>query len=328
MMKTVSIIIPCRNEEMTIGHVLDALYVQQYPRNLLEVVICDGLSTDGTLEKIAQFQANHKDLEICVIPNPQQQIPGALNLAIKKARGEIILRMDAHSLPREDYIALCVSDLEAGKGENVGGRWEIIPRANTWIARGIARAAAHPLGVGNARYRISGLAGAVDTVPFGCYYKSLFDRIGLFDENLLTNEDYEFNTRIRRHGGVIWFNPEIVCQYFSQATLAGLARQYWRYGFWKTKMARKYPTSLKPRQLMPPLFVGGMFLMLLAGLVYHPLLIWFIALFLAYLSIIITASVPVAIKNRDFSLVISVPLAIMTMHGAWGTGFIISHFVD
>jgi succinoglycan biosynthesis protein ExoA len=327
-MNTVSIIIPCRNEEMTIGNVLQALYIQHYPRNLMEVIICDGLSTDGTLEKVRLFQADHKDLEINVIPNPQQQIPGALNLAIKAAKGEIILRMDAHSLPREDYLALCVRDLMAGKGDNVGGRWEIIPRTNTWIARGISRAAAHPLGVGNARYRISGQAGAVDTVPFGCFYRSLFDRIGLFDESLLTNEDYELNTRIRMQGGVIWFNPEIVCQYYSQPTLPGLARQYWRYGFWKAKMAQKFPTSLKLRQLMPPLFVLGMFLLLLAGLFYHPILIGLLALFLAYLSIIIGASVPVAIKNRDPSLIISVPLAILTMHITWGTGFIISQFAD
>ncbi len=232
--------------------------------------------------------------------------------------------MDGHSLPREDYVALCVKDLVEKKGDNVGGQWDIIPGADTWIARGISAAAAHPLGVGNVRYRISGEAGPVDTVPFGCYFRTLFERIGMFDETLLTNEDYELNTRIRKQGGVIWFDPDIVCQYYSRPTLFELARQYWRYGFWKAKMIKKYPTSLKPRQILPPLFVAGLLSLLLAGLFYNPLLTGLSVVFLLYLSIIILASVPEVRKRKDVFLFVSMPLAILTMHITWGTGFIFS----
>jgi glycosyltransferase involved in cell wall biosynthesis len=320
-MKTVSIIIPCRNEEDTICSVLQAVYGQQYQRDLLEVIIADGLSTDNTLEKIEQFKQDHTDLTIRVISNQKTQIPAALNLAIKSAKNEVILRMDAHSIPREDYIALCVRDLEAGKGDNVGGRWEIIPRIDSWMARGISRAAAHPLGAGNARYRTSGEEGPVDTVPFGCYQRVLFERIGLFDETLLTNEDYELNERIRRSGGVVWFDPEIVCRYYSQPTLKGLTQQYWRYGFWKARMARKYPASLKLRQLMPPLFVIGLLFLLFLSLFQPIFLTGFVSVFLLYLSIIIGASFPVAIRQNEFALICSVPLAILTMHVTWGAGF-------
>ncbi len=323
-MNTVSIIIPCLNEEKTIGNVLQAVYDQKYPRRAIEVIIADGISKDSTLKRIEEFNRKHKDLTVKIISNPLKQIPIALNLAIRAARGEIIIRMDGHSLPREDYVALCVKDLVEKKGDNVGGQWDIIPGADTWIARGISAAAAHPLGVGNVRYRISGEAGPVDTVPFGCYFRTLFERIGMFDETLLTNEDYELNTRIRKQGGVIWFDPDIVCQYYSRPTLFELARQYWRYGFWKAKMIKKYPTSLKPRQILPPLFVAGLLSLLLAGLFYNPLLTGLSVVFLLYLSIIILASVPEVRKRKDVFLFVSMPLAILTMHITWGTGFIFS----
>lgn len=325
-MNTVSIIIPCLNEEKTINTVLQAVYDQSYLRTSLEVIIADGGSVDGTLERIRQFHDAHPDLPVKVISNPQKQIPIALNLAIHAATGEIIIRMDAHSLPQEDYVAICVKDLLDKKGDNIGGRWDIIPGANTWEARGIAAAAAHPLGVGNVRYRISGEAGPVDTVPFGCYYRSLFDRIGMFDETLSTNEDYELNTRIRKQGGIIWFDPNIVCRYFSRPTLADLARQYWRYGFWKAKMVKKYPTSMKLRQMLPPIFVAGMFILLVTGLFSPLFLTGLLGVFLLYLGIIVIASVPEARKRNDRNLAMSLPLAIMTMHITWGAGFIVSLF--
>jgi succinoglycan biosynthesis protein ExoA len=320
----ISIIIPCLNEEETIESVLQAIYQQKFPRESLEVVLADGGSTDGTLAKIEDFRYSHPDLTITLINNPLRHIPAALNRAIKVARGEIIIRMDAHSLPRPDYVQRCAQALIDGKGENVGGKWEILPGVNTWIARGIALAAAHPLGVGDARYRISGQAGSVDTVPFGCYYRSLFDRIGFFDETLLTNEDYELNTRIRFNKGIIWFDPEIICQYFARSTLKDLATQYWRYGFWKAKMVKRYPTTIKLRQALPPLFVVLLIGLLGLSFFIKPFLYLFLSVFFLYVSIIILASIPAAKKGKEAALVISIPLAIMTMHFTWGTGFLAS----
>jgi len=325
-MTTVSIIIPCLNEVKTIHNVLQAIHDQLFPRELLEIVIADGGSLDGTLGLIKHFCTDHPDQVVRVISNPMKQIPVGLNLAIRAANGDVILRMDAHSLPEPDYVSLCVKDLLDKKGDNVGGRWNIIPGADTWIGRGISAAAAHPLGVGNVRYRVSGEAGPVDTVPFGCYFRSLFDRIGLFDETLLTNEDYELNTRIRQQGGIVWFNPAISCRYFSRPDLVELARQYWRYGFWKARMVKRYPKSIKPRQLLPPLFVSSLFVLLLIGLVFHPFLTGLLAVFLLYLGIIVIASFPEARKRNDLSLAFSMPMAIITMHITWGTGFIISLF--
>lgn len=323
-MTRISVIIPCLNEEKTIERVLMAIYQQKYPREDLEVILADGGSTDLTLSIVDDFRKANPDLSINVIDNPLRHIPAALNRAIKAAKGEIVIRMDAHSLPRPDYIQRCSQGLMNGKGENVGGKWEILAGKNTWIARGIAAAAAHPIGVGDARYRISGQAGPVDTVPFGCYYRKLFDRIGFFDESLLTNEDYEFNTRIRKNNGIIWFDPEIICQYFARSSLKELADQYWRYGFWKAKMVKRYPTTIKPRQALPPLFVISLIGLLVIGIFYKPFLYLFLTVFLLYMGIIILASVPVAIKNKDTVLIAGFPLAIMTMHFTWGTGFLAS----
>jgi len=323
-MKTVTVIIPCRNEGKTISRVLRAIKEQDYPLEVLDVVIADGFSEDNTRESIERFHAENPDLFVQVVDNVKREIPTGLNLAIRAAKGEIIVRMDGHSLPQPDYVSRCVANLDAHKGDNVGGRWIIIPGEDTWIARGIAAAAAHPLGVGNVKYRISGEAGPVDTVPFGSYFRSLFDEVGYFDETLLTNEDYEFNTRIRHKGKIVWFDPAIACQYYSRPNLSSLAQQYWRYGFWKAKMVRRYPGSIKPRQLMPPMFVAGLVLMVLAGLVFAPIFFGLLAIFLLYMGIIVIASLPEAASRKDPFMILSIPLAIMTMHFTWGSGFLTS----
>ena len=199
---------PCYNEQETILLLLNAIYTQTIPHSDLEVIIADGLSTDQTRSRIAEFQHQHPDLELIIVDNPLRVIPSALNRAIEAARGEIIVRMDAHSVPAPDYIERCLADLQAGYGTSVGGVWKIMASRETWIARAIAVAAAHPLGVGDAFYRLGGTARSVDTVPFGAFQRDLVNQIGFFDESLLTNEDYEFNTRIRQAGGVIWLDPQ------------------------------------------------------------------------------------------------------------------------
>jgi glycosyltransferase involved in cell wall biosynthesis len=184
----VSIIVPCYNEEATIRHLLYAIFAQTYPLEQMEVVISDGLSTDNTINVIDVFQKEHTKLKIRVVQNQTRTIPSGLNQAIRESRGEIIIRLDAHSVPIPEYVERCVSAHQNKKGDNVGGVWEIRPGANTWIADSISFAASHPLGAGDAMYRLNAKAGAVDTVPFGSFYKSLIEKIGAFDETLLDNE--------------------------------------------------------------------------------------------------------------------------------------------
>ncbi len=300
---------------------LASIYQQTYPLEKLEVIIADGLSTDNTLWEINSFIEDFPDLRVSVVDNPQRIIPAGLNQAISAAAGEIIVRLDAHSIPAKDYIQRCVEALDNGFGDNVGGLWEIQPGGETWQARAIASAAAHPLGVGDARYRVGGLPQEVDTVPFGAFERSLIDRVGLFDETLLTNEDYEFNNRIRKAGGVIWFDPAIRSKYVARDSINSLARQYWRYGFWKSRMLRRFPGTFRWRQL-PPVFVISFPLLIILG-------IWFwwarwllILEILVYSIALLLVGFQQAVKRRDITLIFGVPLAVATMHFSWGTGFI------
>lgn len=319
---SVSIIIPCYNEEGTIVKLLEAIYAQTYPRATLEVVIADGLSTDATRARISAFSSSHPDLPICVVDNLKKVIPAGLNCALAKAQGEVILRLDAHSMPHPDYIERSVTDLEAGLGENVGGVWEILPGAQTWMAGSIAAAAAHPLGVGDALYRHAVKATEVDTVPFGAFKRELLAIVGLFDETLLTNEDYEFNTRIRNSGRRIWLDPAIRSMYFARPTLPALARQYARYGYWKWQMLRRYPSSLRWRQGLPPLFV----LSLLVGTILALFSSFFRTLLageiLLYALILFAAGCQAALQRKKPGFVIGIPLSIATMHITWGAGFL------
>ncbi len=318
----VSIVIPCFNEEKRIRALLGAIFAQTYPRELMDVTIADGHSTDRTREVIAQFQREHPNLKIKVIDNDSRTIPAGVNRAIAASRGDIILRLDGHSAPYPDYVEKSVAALEEGKGENVGGVWEICPGAETWVARSIAVAAAHPLGVGDALYRHAKQATVVDTVPFGAWKRSLVERIGGYDESLLSNEDYEFNARIRQNGGKIWLAPTIRSLYFARPTLAALARQYWRYGFWKFQMLKRYPGTLRWRQALPPLFVVSLLVGALLALAW-PVFGWLLAFeLMAYFGILGLAGLRSTIQRRGAFLLFGLPLAITIMHIAWGSGFL------
>lgn len=320
-MTCVSIIVPCYNEQETIRLLLEAIYAQTYPRQDLEVIVADGMSTDRTRQEIAAFQSSHPALPVRVVENPQRIIPAGLNVAVRAAQGEYIVRLDAHSTPAPDYVTRCIAALQTGAGDNVGGVWEIQPGGADWRASSIAAAASHPLGVGDARYRLGGSAQAVDTVPFGAFRRSLVDRVGWFDETLLTNEDYEFNARIRRAGGTVWMDPSIRSAYRARSSYLELARQYWRYGYWKARMLRRYPETFRWRQLAGVFVLSFAVLGLLA--IWFPWAGWLLALEVGvYLLGLFLAGAQVALRRREAALLVGVPLAIATMHFAWGSGFI------
>jgi glycosyltransferase involved in cell wall biosynthesis len=319
--QTVSIIVPCYNEQKTIRLLLASIYQQTYPKQKMEVIIADGLSTDNTRQEIQFFQQAHPDLTVRVVDNRQRIIPAGLNQALAAAESDIIVRLDAHSMPAEDYVQRCVEAIEAGLGDNVGGLWEIQPGGDTWQARSIACAASHPLGVGDARYRVGGRAQEVDTVPFGAFQRSLIARVGNFDESLLTNEDYEFNTRIRQSGGRIWYDPGIKSQYFARSDISSLARQYWRYGYWKARMLKRFPSAFRLRQL------AGVFVISIPVFTILGIWFWWARWLLAfeitfYLIALFLVGFQLAINRRDLTLFWGVPLAIATMHFSWGTAFI------
>jgi succinoglycan biosynthesis protein ExoA len=317
----VSIVIPCYNEERTIGFLLESIALQTFPVELMEVIIADGLSVDNTRKKIAEFKTDHPQLSIRVIDNTKKIIPAALNLAIRAACGEIIVRMDAHAVPAVDYVEKCVLALRSELGDNVGGVIDIKPGKSDWIGWSISIATSHRLGVGDAMYRRATTAGEADTVAFGAYYKKTVEEIGFYNEALMINEDYEFNARLRISGRRIWVDPEIRVTYFSRPTIAALAKQYFSYGFWKFKMLRRFPKTLRWRQALPPLFVLGLLMLLLLTIFWFPGLWFFFGTLVLYLAILLVSSINYAVSRKDASLLVGIPLAIITMHFSWGLGF-------
>lgn len=319
----ISIVVPCYNEQNTIRLLLDAILRQTVATDSMEVVLADGMSTDGTREIVAAFQREHSDLSVLVVDNPRRMIPAGLNCALERAQGEYIVRLDAHAVPNPDYVERCVAALDAGAGENVGGVWEIRPGRESLTAQAIAIAAAHPLGVGDAFYRFTTRAGLVDTVPFGAFRRATFEQIGRFDETLLTNEDYEWNARLRGQGGRVWLDPAIRSIYFARPSLNSLAAQYFRYGFWKLRMLLHYPATLRWRQALPPLFVLSLIVLALLAPWLRAARFLLAAEILLYLAALVMGTAREALRQKkDARLLAGVPAAIATMHLSWGAGFL------
>jgi glycosyltransferase involved in cell wall biosynthesis len=322
------VIVPCYNEERFIGKALVNL-AEQYSSEAYEIIVVDGMSNDRTREVVEEFQQSHPELSIRLLDNPQRKIPHALNRGIAAARGEIIARMDAHAAPSRGYIRRCVEVLSEGNAAVVGMPCRVRPGADTATARAIAIAVSHLFGIGDAKYRLGtdgdGLEQQeeVDTVAFACFSKSLWSELGGFDEKLLTNEDYDFNYRVRARGERVMLDRLAHCDYFARPTLAKLASQYLRYGAWKARMLRGRPRSLKLRQLVAPAFVASIALLAAAGF-RRSIAWWMLALeFGTYLMAALSFAYHATRKNRDRSAVLlMLPLAFFTIHFSWGTSFL------
>ena len=328
MVPSVSVFIPCYNESSIIESLLESLYQQSYPCSEMEVIIVDGMSTDDTRQKIRLFSDAHPDLSIRVIDNKERFIPHALNKGLKAAKGVFLIRMDAHSIPAKNYVALCVQALKEGRGDNVGGRWDIQPGNDSYAARSIAIAAGHPFGSGGANYRSGNDACLVDTVPFGAFTLEALKRNGFFNEKLLANEDYEWNTRLRSSGGKVWFDPAIRCQYFARKSFKALSKQYFNYGYWKVVMLRLYPKTIRLRQIIPPIFAFFLFfgtmLLIPCSLLGWSFLFWFIITVLIFYIFTLGLGTLLLCKDIPLILVPGVIIALTIMHLSWGGGFWLS----
>ena len=319
----VSIIVPCYNEENTIRLLLQAILEQDYSKEKLEVIIADALSEDHTLEQIKNFADKNPSLRINVVENYKRTIPAAINLAAEKSCGKYLIRLDAHSIPDKEYISTSVDLLEKEIAQNVGGIWDIRPGDNSCVAKAIARAASHPIGAGDASYRLSGKASFVDTVPFGAFSKNTFEKVGGFNEKLLSNEDYEFNVRIRKNGGKIWLDPRIRSQYFARKNFRELAHQYGRYGFWKYQMIRAYPDTIRWRQAVPPLFCLAIYFFGIISFFLPFARIIVASILTSYLLLLTIVAIIEALKKRDFCYIFLI-VAFAVMHLCWGNSFIFS----
>lgn len=251
---SVSVIIPCRNERDYIGRCLDTLLAWKLPKGGIEILAVDGMSTDGTRDILAKYEA--ADDRIRVLDNPGRIVPTALNIGIARSRGEFIVRIDAHAEYPSDYLLRCLDLLHSAGAVNAGGRVVTIPNGEGPWARAVASVTSHPFGVGGSAFRTAETPGFVDTVPFGTFRRSLFDKLGGFDERLTRNQDNEFNSRIIHSGGRIAFDPGIRVIYKNQASLRGLVRQAYHTGMWNVYTLRLHPHTFALRRFIPAGFVA------------------------------------------------------------------------
>jgi glycosyltransferase involved in cell wall biosynthesis len=316
----VSILIPCRNEREHITPCLDSILAGDFPLDDLEVLVIDGMSDDGTAEIVRTYAVIHQVVRL--ICNPQRIVSSALNIGIGAARGEIILRMDAHVEYPSNYVSGLVRWLEQTGADNVGGCCVTLPSSGTPMARAIAVGLSHRFGVGDALFRLGVTEPRrVDTVPFGCFRKTLFTRVGLFDEELVRNQDDEFNLRLIRAGGTVLLVPGIVSYYRARATLGRLARMFYQYGYFKPLVARKVGRVMTLRQLVPAGLVAGVVLSgLLAPWVQASRILFALAVG-SYLVAAVACSVSIGIRHG-----VGVTLALLrvfpTLHWSYGFGFL------
>ena len=306
---SVSVIIAAAAAKNSLPTALDALESQDYPGPIEVVVATGDLPTSRAAD-------GH---DVVIVDNPSGHTPAGLNLAAKASSGEILVRVDAHSSIPPDYIRRLVDALRVTKADNVGGRQ--VPIGTTFIEKAIAAAMSSRFGAGDARYRIGGEPGPADTVYLGAFPRSVFDRVGGYDERFLRNQDYELNHRIRESGGVVWFDPDIAVGYRPRASIAALGRQYFQYGRWKRLFARTH-RSLRPRQWAPPLLVIALGASLVGSIWWS----WLLALPILYVLELV--AIGLAALPREGSPAILMPVALAVMHISWGVGFLLGQRSD
>jgi succinoglycan biosynthesis protein ExoA len=311
----VSVVLPVRNEARFIRRCLDSVFAQDYPRDRIEVIVADGMSSDRTRELAAAFRGRRTAMR--VIDNPGRIVPTGLNGAIGCARGDVIVRVDGHCEIAPDYVRRCVEHLQSGV-DAVGGPIETI--GETTVARAIALGMSSRFGVGNSAFRTSiGRTMVVDTVAFPAYPRHVLERVGPFDEELVRNQDDEYNYRLRKLGGRVLLAADVRSRYYSRSSLTSLWRQYFQYGYWKVRVLQKHPRQMSARQFAPAFFVLVLTMALVTAAV-APQISWApLAIVAAYAAAALTAAATVA--ARDPRTIPVLPLVFATLHVSYGLGF-------
>jgi glycosyltransferase involved in cell wall biosynthesis len=318
--KFVSVIVPCREEEKYIAQALESILANDYPQDHLEVLVVDGMSTDGTRKIAAEFTKDHQSIKL--LNNPKRITPAALNVGVSQAKGDIIIIMHSHSTYPPNYISGLVAWQEKTGADNVGGIWRTLPGGETNMARAIAMGLSHPFGVGNSYFRVGASSPRwVDTVPFGCFRREAFARNGLFDEEHVRSEDDEFNLRLRKNGGRILLVPEISVDYYARESLPKVWRMYYQYGYFKALVARKLGPVLELRQIIPSLFVFTLTISFLLGWWFPTLgLLGFLVL-LTYFLVDVTIALGTG-RRQGIAVTACLALVFPALHFSYGLGFL------
>lgn len=311
----ISVIVPVFKEENYIRICLDSMFRQDYPIDRMEWFFVDGMSPDRTVQILEEYKAQHPEL-IRILPNPNKTVPYAMNIAIRQAKGQYIIRLDAHAEYAENYFSKCVELLERTGADNVGGVMET--KSRTPIGAIIAKMLSSRFGVGDSQFRTNGRDGYVDTVPFGAFRREVFEKYGLYDERLTRNQDSELNYRIIHGGGKIYLSNEIELAYYCRDSVEGIVKMALLNGKWNIITSKFCPGSMRLRHFIPCIFVLSLIGMPLLSLLI-PVLWWLFGLeMLAYFALDILFSARAAANIKEFFILLYLFPAFHISYG-WGS---------
>lgn len=317
----VSVVCPVYNEEKFIANCINSIIRQDYPKEYMEVFLVDGMSSDLTRSIIMDYVNRYSFIHL--LDNPDKIVPHALNIGIRKAKGDVLIRIDGHCTYPVNYISVLVRNLYELGADNVGAVWNTLPAKNTSLCKAIAVGVSHKFGIGNSLHKV-GVKDITetDTVPFGCFRKDIFDRIGEFDEELIRNQDDEFNARIIKNGGKIYLIPDLVIDYYARDSIYKVSKMFYQYGLFKPLVNKKlgFPATL--RQFFPLLFVVGLILGGLLSLFLLSVRYIYVVVLLLYLLISLSFSLIESLKHKDWRLLFFLPWIFLVIHISYGWGYL------
>jgi glycosyltransferase involved in cell wall biosynthesis len=317
VMTTISFIMPVRNEEEHIRASLQSLVDQTYSEYDLEIIVVDGRSSDRTREIIEEIRLHNP--QVCCLDNRAGIVPTAMNIGIRAARGEVIIRADGHNIYPRDYAANCVKYLVQTGAENVGGPCLTVAADGSFGARLVATILSNPFGVGDYKFRTSCKEGFVDTVPFGAFRREIFDRVGMYNEKLVRNQDNELNARIRKAGGKIYLAPALTTHYHPVKSFLSLLKYAFRTSKWHIFTLRENRESMGLRHLVPAVFLMTLLFLLLSSFMNAYSRIFLVAIMSVYLLIGFYFSLRVKAKD-NWDVALAQPFASFCFHIAYGAG--------
>lgn len=319
-MALVSAIVPCFNEREHIDACLESLTHFELPTgDELEMLVIDGDSTDETPKLVEEW--TRRDPRIRLMRNPSRYSPHAMNIGVTAARGEYIARIDAHSVYPRDYLRLCLETIRRTGADNVGGTCVTLPRGEGYGASVVQALTTHKFGVGDSGFRTAAPEGPTDTVPYGFFRRNVFDRVGRYDERLIRAQDYEFNRRIRKHGGTIWINPAIHLAYYQQPTIhAFLSKQIALEAPYNAYLWYAAPYAFAPRHAVTAVFAVGV----LGGIALLPFVTWirwtFVGVMALYGVLAVLSAIQQAQRFREWRHVVVLPAGFFAYHFLHGVG--------
>lgn len=320
-----SVICPIYNEEKYIAKCIDSVLKQDYPKEDMEIFFVDGMSGDRTVQIVNEYCVKYPFIKL--LENPHRVVPYAMNIGIKASKGEVILRLDGHCEYPENYFSCLVDNLKKYDADNVGGVFITLPCNETNISYAIAECLKNPFGMGNSLHRIGAKENVkTDSVPFGCFKREVFDKVGLYDEELIRNQDDELNARIIKNGGSIYLIPTLGIKYFARDKVAKVRKMFYQYGLFKPLVNKKLGQAATVRQFVPPLFVAA----LICGLALSFFSKIFLWLYLAFLTLYFAIGIFMGIKSakstKRASMIFLMPWIFFNVHLSYGWGYWVGLF--